>query len=367
MNETEFRSLVWSLVAGISLSRLYNVDHEAVGAAARRALALIQGFPDGKCSLMVIKGDLVLNNRLFRDSGVHGEKLVRLLAQKGVSRVDFLPGLGEEELLRLLDDLGRKDDPPGSYPHLRLGSVEVGVSLPAAGGAVEAAWQAEQLGRVKDVYAQVSPFRDLPVVGLAEIVGSFLVTFRRGANLLRLISPVKTHSDHTYAHAVNVSVLAMGLAERVGLKDQAVQDIGVAALMHDVGKLLVPLEVLHKPGALSKDEFAVMRQHPLFGAAYLARAEGITRLAVLAALEHHRRYDNTGYPTLRDSGRRQHAVSQIVAIADVYDALRSHRPYKRSLEMDEILAMMEKESGTAYNPALLGVFTAMMLQAAAEG
>jgi len=180
-----------------------------------------------------------------------------------------------------------------------------------------------------------------------------------------MLSPVKTHSEHTYTHAINVSILAMALAESLGLKEESVQAIGIAALLHDVGKLLIPKEILHKPGALSAEEFGKIMQHPLYGAAYLARVEGLTPLAVLVALEHHRKYDTSGYPVLRGGGRRQHAASQIIAIADFYDALRSHRPYRRSLNTSEVLGIMQKESGSGFNPGLLQRFTLLMMKAAA--
>jgi HD-GYP domain-containing protein (c-di-GMP phosphodiesterase class II) len=365
VNVATGKGLIWNLVVGIAQSRLYSAGHEAVAAAAGRVSALLGVFPDAQCTLLVIKGDLVLNNALFREAGVHGEKLVRLLGAKGVSRVDFLKGVDEQELGRFMTDVGNAEAPPGRYAHIRLGSIEIGLAAPADAAALAgAAFHQEQLARVQELYSQVSPFRELPLVGLEEVVANFLLTFRRGANLLQLLRPVKSHSEHTYTHAVNVSVLAMALADRLGLRDEFVQQIGIAALLHDVGKLLIPREILHKPGALTADEFGQVMQHPLYGAAYLARVEGLTPLAVLVALEHHRKYDTTGYPALRESGRRQHASSQIVAIADYYDALRSHRPYRRSLEPAEIAGVMQRESGSSFNPALLRCFTQLMALAA---
>lgn len=369
MNAATFRGLIWNLVVGISQGRFYSIDHESVVAAAARVLSLLGEFPEGRCTVMVVKGDLVFNNTLFREAGMHGDKLVRLLDAKGVSRVDFLPGLSAGEIRTFFADMAATKDPAGRYAHIRLGRVELGLSsadADADAGLVDAAFHAEQLERVQALYGQVSPFRELPIVGLEEIVTTFLLTFRRGANLLRLLSPVKTHSEHTYTHAINVAVLAMGLAERLGLKDESVQQIGIAALLHDVGKLLIPKEILHKPGALSNEEFGKIMQHPLYGAAYLTRVEGLTRLAVLVALEHHRKFDTTGYPKLRVGGRRQHAASQIVAIADFYDALRSHRPYRRSLQMTEVLGIMQKESGSAFNPQMLRSFTALLVRSAQE-
>ena len=316
---------------------------------------------------MVIKDDLVLNNMLFREAGIHGQKLVRLLGAKGISRLDFQQGVTAEELRRLFADLSAAKTPAGFYAHIRLGRIELGASTSGvAAGVEDAALHADQLAQVEAIYGQVSPFRELPVVALEELVSSFLLTFRRGANLLRMLSPVKTYSEHTYTHAINVSVLAMALAENLGLQDKSVQEIGVAALLHDVGKLLIPKEILHKQGKLSEEEFGTIMKHPLYGAAYLARVEGVTPLAVLVALEHHRKYDTSGYPVLRESGRRQHAASQIVTIADFYDALRSHRPYRRSLSTGEVLGIMQKESGSNFNPGLLERFSQLMRRAAAE-
>jgi HD-GYP domain-containing protein (c-di-GMP phosphodiesterase class II) len=367
MNEANCRGLIWNLVVGISQGRLYSIGHESVVIAAERVRSLLRQFPGGECTLLVVKDDLVLNNSLFREAGIHGEKLVRLLGQKGISRVDFLQDAPADEIRRFFADVAAANLPPAHYAHIRVGRLELGGAPPAAAAAlVEDSFHAEQLSKVRAVYQQVSPFRELPIVGLEEVVTTFLLTFRRGAGLLRMLSPVKTHSEHTYTHAVNVSVLAMALAEGLGLKDESVQQIGIAALLHDVGKLLIPKEILHKPGKLSEEEFATIMKHPLYGAAYLARVEGLTPLAVLVALEHHRKFDTSGYPVLRDSGRRQHAASQIVTIADFYDALRSHRPYRRSLTMTDVLAIMHKESGSVFNPGLLDRFTRLMLRAAAE-
>jgi len=367
MNDAVFRGLIWNLVVGISQGRFYSIDHESVVVAAKRVQSLLGEFPDGLCTIMVLKDDLVFNNTLFRESGMHGDKLVRLLGAKGISRVEFLQGVSAEEIRSFFADVAAPKAPPGRFAHIRLGRVDLSTAAPGAdAGLVDAAFHSEQLARVQELYGQVSPFRELPLAGLEEVVTTFLLTFRRGANLLRMLSPVKSHSEHTYTHAINVSILAMALTEGLGLKEESVQAIGIAALLHDVGKLLIPREILHKPGALSTEEFGKIMQHPLYGAAYLARVEGLTPLAVLVALEHHRKYDTSGYPVLRDSGRRQHAASQIVAIADFYDALRSHRPYRHSLEMAEIIGIMQKDSGRGFNPVLLHRFSQLMMKAAAE-
>ncbi len=366
MSDATFRGLIWNLVVGISQGRFYTIGHESVVAAAERVVSLLGELPDGLCTIMVVKNDLVLNNTLFRKAGMHGDKLVRLFGAKGISRVEFLPGVSAEEIRGFFGDVAAAQAPPDRYAHIRLGRVALNTSAadPDA-GLGDAAFQTEQLSRVQSVYGQVSPFRQLSTVGLEEVVATYLLTFRRGANLLKLLSPVKTHGDHAYTHAINVAILSMALAENVGLRDETIQAIGIASLLHDVGKLLIPQQIVRQQGALSTEEFGRIMQHPLYGAAYLARVEGLTPLAVLVALEHHRKYDTSGYPVLPDGGRRQHAASQIVAIADCYDALRGYRPHRRTLEMSEVLGIMQRESGSAFNPGLLRRFIVLMTKAAA--
>jgi hypothetical protein len=130
MNGATFRGLIWSFVVGISQGKLYSIDHESVVAASERVLALLGEFPGGACTLMVIKDDLVFNSTLFRDAGMHGEKLVRLLGAKGISRIDFQPGVSAGEIRRLLADLATTKAPPERYAHIRLGRVDVGRPAP---------------------------------------------------------------------------------------------------------------------------------------------------------------------------------------------------------------------------------------------
>lgn len=358
------QKLVTALAVAVSKSQMYGHDHSVLEANAGKILEALALFEQGRVEIIAIGKELVIGNVVFREAGLHGEKLVRLLEAKGISRVDLLPGVTREEVLAFVADLADANRQLGAYSRIRAGSVSVHVGR---GGLLAnldlSGFNAEQLGKLRQVYETVSPFRDLELSGLQEIVANFLLTFRRGANILRMISPVKSHSEYTYTHAMNVAVLSMSLAECLGLPDAAVEAVGVAALMHDVGKLFIAREVLHKPGKLDKAEFAEIKRHPLLGAAYLARVEGVPRLAPVVALEHHRKFDASGYPPMGGIWRIQHPASQIVAIADFFDALRSNRPYRASLTVEEVLRMMQQGAGKDFNPALLGTFVVMLVNA----
>jgi HD-GYP domain-containing protein (c-di-GMP phosphodiesterase class II) len=143
------------------------------------------------------------------------------------------------------------------------------------------------------------------------------------------LGALKDHDEYTYAHCVNVSVLSIGMGQTLGLPRQALADLGVAGLLHDLGKMTIPGDVLRKPGALNPEEWTMMRRHPIEGALMIARMPGLSPLmldAMRGCLEHHMNYNRTGYPEIEmDWG--QATISRIIAMADCFDAITAHRAY----------------------------------------
>jgi HD-GYP domain-containing protein (c-di-GMP phosphodiesterase class II) len=142
----------------------------------------------------------------------------------------------------------------------------------------------------------------------------------------------------------------------LGFTGEAGRDIGLAGLLHDVGKLFVTNTILDKPGKLDPDEWHDMQQHPVYGAMYLSRMSAAPPLASIVAFEHHLKYDGSGYPDTKRRGKDQHFVSQIVSIADFFDALRTERPYRETLEVPLIAKIMREGAGKDFNPVLVGSF-----------
>jgi HD-GYP domain-containing protein (c-di-GMP phosphodiesterase class II) len=144
------------------------------------------------------------------------------------------------------------------------------------------------------------------------------------------LTALKDHDEYTYAHCVNVSVLAISMGQKVELPRQALANLGVAALLHDIGKLMVPAEVLRKPGRLAPGELELVRRHPLHGVRMISRLRGLMPLTLdcmHVAFQHHMNADLSGYPRVRGGGEPA-AFSRIVAVADLFDALTSHRAYR---------------------------------------
>ncbi|MGH7741621.1 MAG: HD-GYP domain-containing protein [Candidatus Eiseniibacteriota bacterium] len=170
------------------------------------------------------------------------------------------------------------------------------------------------------------------------------------------LTALKDHDEYTYAHCVNVAILSVNMGQSLGLSRQTLADLGVAALLHDMGKVTVPGEVLRKPAALTPDEWNLMRRHPLEGTKMLTRMPGLSTLtldSMRVCLEHHMNFDRTGYPDVEvDWG--QSTLSRIVAMADCFDAITAHRSYNRRARTSfEAMQYLMGPTRVQFDPAVL--------------
>jgi HD-GYP domain-containing protein (c-di-GMP phosphodiesterase class II) len=170
------------------------------------------------------------------------------------------------------------------------------------------------------------------------------------------LTALKDHDEYTYAHCVNVSILSVSMGNVLGFPRQALADLGVAALIHDIGKIAIPGEVLRKPAALTSEEWNLMRRHPTEGVKMIVRMPGLSMLALdsmRACFEHHMNFDSTGYPEV-SGGWKQATMSRIVALADCFDAMTAHRAYhKRPFSSFEALQYLLGPNRVQFDPAVL--------------
>lgn len=173
------------------------------------------------------------------------------------------------------------------------------------------------------------------------------------------LTTLRSHDEYTHNHSVNVALLSMALGNRAGYKKPELADLGLAALLHDIGKCAIALDVLNKPAELNPGEWELMRTHPSEGVVTLTRLRGIANIPsrmAASSFEHHLRYDIQGYPKLTVPWR-QSIVSRIVSIADVYDAMTSARVYRREpLSSPIALQYMLGRAGSMLDPVLLKLF-----------
>lgn len=207
---------------------------------------------------------------------------------------------------------------------------------------------------VVDMFDAARLGRAVEVRRMVRLASSIGASIERDAKALINLVRLKEKDQYTYLHSVAVCALMINFARHLELDAQQIQDMGVAGLLHDVGKVAISDEILNKPGALSKGEIQSVRGHPTAGHRLLASSQGAPELALELCLRHHEKVDGTGYPGGL-KGEQLSLAARMGAICDVYDAVTSNRPYKRAWTPCEALTEMQKWKGH-FDPALLDRF-----------
>ena len=219
----------------------------------------------------------------------------------------------------------------------------------------------EEADTIRWLHDEVQVRGELPLLEAESVVKSLSVAMHGDREIVIPLLQLKEFDQYTTTHSLNVSVLAMALAEYMGMGPKDVRGFGVAGLLHDLGKVRIPLEVLTKPGKLTDDEWTIMRRHPVDGAKIIYESDRQLDLASAVAYEHHIMINGGGYPN-RHFQRDCHKASKLVHICDVYDALRTHRPYREAWEADRVLQQLEKGLGWDFDEEGGRAFIQMMGQ-----
>ncbi len=367
----EIQDVVANLSGAITSMRLYPDQHPQVQKYIETAHFELTKFLLDKeeTTLLLVNDRVVSDQQPITDAGPHFEQFIRTLRDAGIDRVSFVSGISKEELQGFLRDLIATDQ--GSVrgrDHVKLGKLDIRVDfgdVDALDGPLSEE-QEEQIAAlntlcrarledIREIYDKIARQQSFSAKGLGEVVDTFVRAFAHGVSPIRMLASLKSADEYTFTHVVNVCILTMSQAESLGFKGNKLYEIGMASALHDAGKLLVPEEILTKPGKLTPEERTIMESHTVRGARYILGLDGVPKLSVMAALEHHLRFDGSGYPYISKEWR-PNMVSQMLAISDVFDAMRSRRCYKEPAPMEKIVDVLESEKGTTFNPFLVKNF-----------
>jgi HD-GYP domain-containing protein (c-di-GMP phosphodiesterase class II) len=188
----------------------------------------------------------------------------------------------------------------------------------------------------------------------APLVDDVVESINRHPDALLSLARLKTADEYTYMHSVAVCALMVSLGRQLGFSDGQCREAGMAGMMHDLGKAAMPQDVLNKPGKLTDEEFAIIKQHPVRGYEMLAPGPKITDGVRDVARHHHERFDGTGYPD-RLAGEKISQLARMSAVCDVYDAVTSDRPYKAGWDPAHSLSQMASWKGH-FDPAIFQMF-----------
>lgn len=344
---------------------LYSLEHRQVSHLCNLAqVHLHRVFSDDQeeVSFLLVDEQIIFDN-LPLENDLSVQKLVQALKRRKISTLKLIKGIGTEEIRELVSVLTRGQDAPidaVSSEHIRYGRIEVRYKETDNDDTTRemftqfpslAEIEQGELTEFMDIYRSARKRQQLNVVGISDIVAGFVDAFSSNADPMLALAPLRGLDEYTYTHSTNVCVLNLAQARLLGIEGQTLHEIGVAAMLHDIGKLFVPAEILQKPAQLDDREWAIMQEHPRKGAEYLFNTPGVPRLAVVTAYEHHMRYDGSGYPKVSRPWQ-QNLVSQMTTISDFFDALRTHRSYRESLNLDAVAGIMLEQAGTTLHPEL---------------
>lgn len=211
----------------------------------------------------------------------------------------------------------------------------------------------EEVKKAKSTQASYILDQQSKVIG--QIVDDIMNVITGSDDVLMVLTDVYLYDEYIYQHSFQVTMYSIAIAKEMGYSYEDIRIIGIGAMLHDVGKLLIPSEVLMKPGKLTTEEFDIMKQHARFGFDLLRNLHSVSLLVAHCAFQHHERIDGSGYP--RGIVEIEiHPFAKIIAVADVFDALTSNRIYRKKQLPTEAIAIIEEGEGIQFDARVVDAF-----------
>jgi len=350
--------LATQISAAINMRALYPANHPRVVQTIEQIVAAVHRHVTQtkaeSITYLIVGDDIVVGEEVIRKTSLSVRQFIEVLRRHGIERMTLGAGLQQDETHRLIDALA-VGAPLASSLHVILGRVHIATEEEEHEKA-RRELSPEQLEAIREAWARFRVERKLPMDQMEDLVWSFIDSISRTTRSILPLAKLKEHDEYTFVHSVNVSLLVLAQARSFGIQGPMLHAFGMAGLLHDIGKLTVPTDILNRPGKLEGTEWETMKGHAQQGAWYLGEIEGASPLSVVVAFEHHLRYDGQpNYPVLK-STRVPNLASRMTSIADTYDAMSTVRPYQQPLTRAAAFEILRKRSETFYDPLLVANF-----------
>jgi putative nucleotidyltransferase with HDIG domain len=366
-----YDELLRRIASGVRAAQLYAADHPLVGRNVEGLQAALKALHQQLPTIVIgiVENDFVVADTPMAKTSASMSELIRRLREHEIERISFDRGVTGEEVISFIQAIAALSarvegaaERRWSSQHIHVGRITTeerksgGVAgdmaairqlYSSAVQAAEVAWESTLVEGVPDAPAALQA-----VEGLAEAV-------MQNRTALVALTAMRKYDNYTFTHMVNVSILTMGQARALGVDGRLLREFGLSALMHDIGKVRTPKEILNKPDKLTDDEFTIMRRHVVDGAEILRRTPEMPILAPVVAFEHHLRIDGSGYPF----GAKRNGLNlgtSLCSISDVYDAMRSQRAYQQAFPTDRILAVLKRADGSQFDQHLIRRFVQLL-------
>jgi HD-GYP domain-containing protein (c-di-GMP phosphodiesterase class II) len=351
--------LIVQIASAVNMRSLYPAHHPHVVKAIDDAVSslgtMLETRGSDSATILIIGDDLVIGEQVVRRTNLAQRNFTQMLKRSGIERVTLAAGIDAEEAHAFVSALAAGGTPQSS-PHIILGHVHVGVDDADEGFHDHHAPVDEQIESVREAFGRFRAERKLPIAQMEQIVWSFIDSMGRNTRDVLPLAALKEHDEYTFVHSINVCLLVLAQARSFGIQGGMLHAMGMAALLHDVGKLMVPLTVLNKAGKLMDEEWELMKSHCEEGAWYLSGTEGVSPLSVVVAYEHHLRFDGEPCYPIPRTRRLPNLATRMTSIADAYDAMSTVRPYQQPRMRASAAEVLSSRAGTFYDPMLVGNF-----------
>ena len=363
-----------TLSQALATMSLYGDDHPATARVVNSALERLRELqePEPKLQFTFLSGEVLFGSEVVAE--LEGWEWSGRLTVAGIERMEFLSRVEADVFGKFLShiavrlgirpaataDLWQTGDSSIRFGQVALKEGETSRAEPARVATLMYTLR-EERETMDWVHQEIQKGSRIPMVEADAVVRSLSITMHAEQAMVLPLLQLKEFDQYTTTHSMNVSVLAMALGEYLEFAGATVRALGVAGLLHDLGKTCIPREILLKPGKLTDSERLVVREHPIVGARMLLASAEPMELAAVVAYEHHVMLDGGGYPALQDARGAQYA-SMLVHVCDVYDALRTNRPYRDAWESERALAYIRDRAGVEFDPGIAQAFIGMMRQ-----
>ncbi len=368
------RTAFQQLAAVTKNATLYPEAHPFLLTSADKLRSTIEGLMSGRKEVVfyLLGGEL-----FFETLSVPIDQSLSLLLEQFTSRdiggIAFRPGLLSQELIRFASLVNK--DPSFFTGQKNINDVIVKEGIAhidlhrgllvdkKLGAAIKEGKKKatevfkDAINAVKDLVQTVQLDKASNLRKMNSIVQTMVDNILDNRDAILGLTSIKMYDEYTFAHSVNTSIISVSLGTFLSFDKSQIAALGVAALMHDIGKVKVPHAVINKPGKLTDEEWDLVKRHPIEGALMLSEIPTVSKLAMVAAFEHHQ---HGGYPKV-DGVPKLHPFSQIVSLADAYEALTAARVYYNSqMAPDSAIRILLAKRGTVFNSVLVKAFVNMV-------
>jgi HD-GYP domain-containing protein (c-di-GMP phosphodiesterase class II) len=363
--------LIKNLAGAMHISDMYGEKHKMARESIEGLYSVIRDIlKNGKrITIGIIGGEVAYEKQPFYETSKRVKGFIDRLRKLTIEKLTFLDGVEEKELeafVALLSLRSSKEDvkkcvEADAFAHIKIGKIGVSEEEDEdrspdkdVNVMVEEAYR-DGTDILNDTADRLRDNKPIDLSSARQFMSGIVGALLKNKDILRVLTSTRSHDESTFVHQVNVAIFTMLQAEALGMEEADLNDIGIASLLHDAGKLAITGDVIRKKEELTKEDKVAITSHPLNGAKILLETPGIGVLAAIAAFEHHIRYDLSGYPR-KLYGSSVNFITMLTTIADYYDALRSERSYHEGAAPEKVYADMKELSGKFFHPDLLENF-----------